>query len=83
MDVCRYDFMTPIQRTTHNIICSLQNETKNNGWENPKSLIHRLRLFKSPSEIALMQKSCDIASEAFINTMVCSQPGKKIFKKCY
>ncbi|KAJ8918045.1 hypothetical protein NQ315_011501 [Exocentrus adspersus] len=42
--------------------------------ENPRSFIHRLRLYKSTAEIALMQKSCDITAQAFAETMACSKP---------
>lgn len=48
----------------------------NKNWENPKSLFHQIRLYKSPAEIALMQKACDITAEAFVDTISCSKPGK-------
>lgn len=43
-------------------------------WENPVPFFHKLRLIKSYAEIALMQKTCDIASEAIIETIKKSQP---------
>lgn len=51
-------------------------ETGNKNCENPKLLIQQLRIYKSPAEIALMQKSCDIAGEAFIETIKHSTPGE-------
>ncbi|XP_017774823.1 PREDICTED: probable Xaa-Pro aminopeptidase 3 [Nicrophorus vespilloides] len=44
-------------------------------WDNPTSCIHNLRVIKSPAEIKLMQRSCEIASEAIRKTMHFSRPG--------
>lgn len=49
-----------------------------NMWESPTKYIHQLRLIKSPAEILLMQKSCEIASEAIINTIKFSRLGEPI-----
>ncbi|XP_053689793.1 xaa-Pro aminopeptidase 3 [Sabethes cyaneus] len=42
----------------------------------PTGLVHKLRVIKSPSEIALMRQTCQIASEAINRTMGSSQPGQ-------
>ncbi|CAG9856683.1 unnamed protein product [Phyllotreta striolata] len=70
-----YDYLTPIQNKVHSIVQKLMGDSLNKAWENPKPLIQRLRLIKSPSEAALMQKTCDIASEALVHTMGASRPG--------
>lgn len=44
-------------------------------WESPKPFIHRLRLYKTPAEAALMQASCKIASDAINATIASSYPG--------
>lgn len=44
-------------------------------WESPKPFIHRLRLYKSPAEVALMQASCRIASDAIAATIASSHSG--------
>lgn len=41
----------------------------------PTNLIHQLRLYKSPNEQKLMQKTCQIASEAINETIAWSRPG--------
>ncbi|KAG5897058.1 hypothetical protein JTB14_025874 [Gonioctena quinquepunctata] len=70
-----YDFMTPVQKCVHDTITNYMKEFCNHKFENPKPFLHRLRLHKSPSEIALMQKACDITAQAFRETMFCSRPG--------
>ena len=45
--------------------------------ESPRRLIHSLRWIKSPAEIALMARSCDIASQAFKEVMKFSTPKVK------
>lgn len=40
-----------------------------------RSFMHKIRSIKSHSEIQLMQKSCSIASESFVETMKYSYPG--------
>jgi Xaa-Pro aminopeptidase len=53
-------------------------------WESPKIFMHRQRLIKSPAEITLMQRSCDVASDAIIKTIQSSYPGineSQIFAK--
>lgn len=43
--------------------------------ESPTSFIHRQRLIKSPAEINLMRRTCDIASHAINQTIRESKPG--------
>lgn len=43
--------------------------------KSPTTFIHRMRVIKSPAEIELMRKSCDIASESINTTMLKSYPG--------
>lgn len=59
-----YD-MTPINEKLHQTVEHFLQSCTNELWQTPKNLIHRLRLFKSQSEIDLMQKSCDITANAF------------------
>ncbi|XP_008545124.1 xaa-Pro aminopeptidase 3 [Microplitis demolitor] len=40
-----------------------------------KNVFHQIRMIKSSGEIELMQKSCDIASEAIVKTIKISRPG--------
>ncbi|XP_056640716.1 xaa-Pro aminopeptidase 3 [Diorhabda sublineata] len=70
-----YDFLMPVQRNVHLSVKNFMDETGNKHWENPKPLLHKLRLYKSPSEIALMQKACDITAQAFMDTISVSRPG--------
>lgn len=67
--------MSAVQLSVHKVMCEYLSEIFNKIWESPKPFVQKLRLFKSPAEVALMQKSCDIASEAFIKTMTNSKPG--------
>lgn len=71
----RYDLLAP-RTPVHEVICSVMEACGNKNWENPKPLFHKIRLYKSPSEIALMQKACDITAEAFVDTINCSKSGK-------
>lgn len=67
--------MSPVQTAVHKVMCEHLNDILNKIWESPKPFVQKLRLFKSPNEVALLQKSCDIASEAFIKTISNSKPG--------
>lgn len=49
------------------------------AWENPLAYFHKLRLIKSKSEIELMAKTCEIASDAIIDTIRKSNP-RKMYK---
>jgi Xaa-Pro aminopeptidase len=46
----------------------------------PASLLHEMRLIKTDEEIALMQRSADIASEAHREAMRSARPGMKEFE---
>lgn len=46
------------------------------SFHSPMEFLHELRVIKSPAEIDLMRKTCQIASEAVNLTMKESQPGK-------
>ncbi|KAJ3651342.1 hypothetical protein Zmor_017391 [Zophobas morio] len=79
-----YDYMNPVQTEVHKIMCDYLNYMGKKMWESPKVFVHRQRLIKSPAEIALMQKSCDVASEAIVRTIQASYPGineSQIFAK--
>lgn len=44
--------------------------------KSPVPLVQPLRLFKSPSELALMKRAADIAAMAFMDAMVLTRPGR-------
>lgn len=69
--------MSPVQVAVHKAMCDYLGEIYNKIWESPKPFVQRLRLYKSSSEVKLLQKSCDVASEAFIKTISNSKPGEK------
>lgn len=46
----------------------------------PGALIHEMRLFKTDEEIALMQRSADIAAEAHREAMRAARPGAKEYE---
>ena len=72
-----YDYQKPAQLDFHmnQMRFFLREASIRPGMlENPRKLIQSLRVIKSPSEIALMQKSCDIASRAFREVMRYSHP---------
>ncbi|KAL1505290.1 hypothetical protein ABEB36_004885 [Hypothenemus hampei] len=70
-----YDFDNAPHTEIHKIVCEYLKDSSNNSFESPRNFIHGLRLYKSPAEIALMQRSCDIASKAFVESMGFSRPG--------
>ncbi|XP_066251091.1 xaa-Pro aminopeptidase 3 [Euwallacea similis] len=70
-----YDFETSPHKEVHRIVCDYLKNSCSKSFESPRSFIHKLRLYKSPAEVALIQKSCDIASSAIIETMGYSRPG--------
>ncbi|KAF2901085.1 hypothetical protein ILUMI_05141 [Ignelater luminosus] len=70
-----YDYITPVQKNIHKVMQDFLNEKFNKLWESPNRFIHQLRLIKSPAEIKLMQKSCDIASDAIAKTIRFARPG--------
>ncbi|KAF5276102.1 hypothetical protein FQR65_LT16488 [Abscondita terminalis] len=70
-----YDFLSPVQKQVDHIMNNFLNKKINKMWESPTQFIHKLRLIKSSAEIQLMQKSCDIASDAISRTIAFSRPG--------
>lgn len=45
------------------------------GFSCPKTLIHQVRVIKSPAEVGLMRRSCEIASAGISRTIEVSRPG--------
>ncbi|CAG9856682.1 unnamed protein product [Phyllotreta striolata] len=71
-----YNFVNPIQMHVHSIMENFMSDFGTTlTCENPTIFIQQMRLIKSPSEVALMRKTCRIASDAFIETIKCSSPG--------
>ncbi|CAG9770275.1 unnamed protein product [Ceutorhynchus assimilis] len=70
-----YDFEGSSHKDIHRVVCDYIKDSSNKKFESPRNFIHKLRLYKSTAEIALMQKSCDIASRAIVETMSYSRPG--------
>ncbi|XP_050293898.1 xaa-Pro aminopeptidase 3-like isoform X2 [Anthonomus grandis grandis] len=70
-----YDFEAAPHQDIHKIVCDYLHDSSNKTFDSPRNFIHKLRLYKSTAEVALMQRSCDIASKAFIETMSYSRPG--------
>ncbi|XP_063245058.1 xaa-Pro aminopeptidase 3 isoform X2 [Bacillus rossius redtenbacheri] len=70
-----YDFATPVNSQVHKTIYGLIGETMNKMWESPKLFVQQLRLRKSSGEVALMESSCRIASDAIAATVRSSFPG--------
>ncbi|XP_055588503.1 xaa-Pro aminopeptidase 3-like [Uranotaenia lowii] len=50
--------------------------TRSGALRSPVSLVHQLRVIKSPAEIELMRKTCQIASAAINRTIQESKPGQ-------
>jgi Xaa-Pro aminopeptidase len=46
----------------------------------PATIVHEMRVFKSPEEINLMQKAADIAAEAHVEAMKAVRPGMKEYE---
>ena len=46
----------------------------------PATIIHELRVIKSPDELELMQKAADIAAEAHCETMKAARPGMREYE---
>lgn len=67
--------MDALQPGLDRLVRDLRQSSLNIRMESPKRFVHKLRLIKSPAEINLMKKSCEIASEAINDTMAFSKPG--------
>lgn len=70
-----YDCTDIVQPILHKKLCQLIKLTENQIFASPKTLFHQARLIKSSSEVHLMQRSCEIASEAIRKTIQSSRPG--------
>ncbi|KAL7303563.1 hypothetical protein TKK_0003722 [Trichogramma kaykai] len=70
-----YDKEEVIQTKIHNKLNEIVKLSHRQSFNCPKTLVHQLRLIKSPSEIELMKKTCEIASKAIAKTMEVSVPG--------
>jgi Xaa-Pro aminopeptidase len=46
----------------------------------PATIVHEMRVFKSPEEIELMQRAADIAAEAHVEAMKSVKPGMKEYE---
>src|SRR5437870_5898084 len=46
----------------------------------PATIVHEMRVLKSPEEIELMQKAADIAAEAHVEAMKAVRPGMKEYE---
>ncbi|MGI8898468.1 MAG: Xaa-Pro aminopeptidase [Pyrinomonadaceae bacterium] len=46
----------------------------------PATIVHEMRVLKSPKEIELMQKAADIAAEAHVEAMKAARPGMKEYE---
>lgn len=72
----RYDFLQPMQTDVQKTMEEMLKDDSRRLWESPRSFIHKLRMKKSPNEINLMLKTCEIASQAISATMEHTKPGK-------
>jgi len=71
-----YDYSRPAHSTYHGReITQFLRDNNYQYIKNPRPLIHSLRVIKSAAECQLMQKTCSIASQAFIDVMKSSHPG--------
>uniref|UniRef100_T1INK1 Aminopeptidase P N-terminal domain-containing protein n=1 Tax=Strigamia maritima TaxID=126957 RepID=T1INK1_STRMM len=64
-----YDFYNSPNPRIHEIMRKFVDKSFKISCESPRPLLQSLRLIKSNSEIELMKKSCEIASDAFIRVM--------------
>ncbi|XP_078045801.1 xaa-Pro aminopeptidase 3 [Augochlora pura] len=69
-----YESNDVVQQQVHKKLLELVKRTNNNKFVSPTSIIHKIRLIKSQSEINLMKKSCEIASTAITKTIETSKP---------
>lgn len=69
-----YDNVDEIQSNVTTMLRSLLSSMQK--IESPMQFLHELRVIKSPAEIELMRKTCQIASEAINSTMQHTKPGE-------
>ena len=70
-----YDNSSIINADLHRKLTQITKLVDSQSLACPKTIIHQIRSIKSKAEIALMQKSCDIASDAIAKTISVSRPG--------
>ncbi|XP_034950313.1 xaa-Pro aminopeptidase 3-like [Chelonus insularis] len=70
-----YENNEQIHPEFHKKILQLVKSTGLRSVTSPQTIFHNIRLIKSPAEIQLMKKSCDIASAAITKTIEVSKPG--------
>ncbi|XP_064609057.1 xaa-Pro aminopeptidase 3-like isoform X2 [Liolophura sinensis] len=71
-----YDYIRPCHNDLHNrVLAQFLTQNRHTAMETTNQLVQALRLIKSPAEVALMKRSCEIASEAFQSVMQFSCPG--------
>ncbi|XP_066998652.2 xaa-Pro aminopeptidase 3 [Anabrus simplex] len=70
-----YDYMQAIQPDIHKVLREFLTETWSKKWESPRPFIQQLRLYKSPAEVALMQATCKIGSDAISSTISSAHEG--------
>lgn len=69
-----YDNVDEIQPNVTTVLRSLLSAASR--IESPMQFLHELRVIKSPTEIELMQKTCQIASKAINSTIRNTKPGE-------
>lgn len=71
-----YDFKKPSHVEYHQkYVVKILSETGCRLVKSPRGIIQHLRLVKSPAEVELMRKTCEIASKGFVEVMKFSKPG--------
>ena len=77
-----YSYMKPVhQEFDTSILRHFIKEKQHQFLESTVHLCQKLRVVKSPSEIDLMTKSCQVASQAFVEVMKFSHP--EVYYQCY
>ncbi|KAK9880386.1 hypothetical protein WA026_010268 [Henosepilachna vigintioctopunctata] len=74
-----YDLFSIVQENVDNVIKNIL-KVRSNMLQSPRFFVDQQRLIKSPSEIELMRKSCQIASEAIVSTIESSHPGNNEYE---
>ncbi|XP_043479995.1 xaa-Pro aminopeptidase 3-like [Leptopilina heterotoma] len=70
-----YDSEDVVQPEIHKVLMNILKVNDGKIFTCPKTVFHQMRLIKSKAEIALMQRSCDIASDAIAKAISSSKPG--------
>ncbi|KAG1710431.1 Xaa-Pro aminopeptidase 3 [Nymphon striatum] len=69
-----YDMNAGLEHFVSNIMKDFLNENRHSDFNDPIPLVQNVRLIKSESEICLLKKSSEIASESMKNVMMASHP---------